>query len=110
MIQNEHPIAILGYALTLEGFAAKKAAGIFPNVAALYGDKCTSFIKLHCEVDVEHFDNALPHLNACPEHLLPIIAQGVDQCCAIYKGILTDITEHVSAKSRTQVASTVLSC
>jgi hypothetical protein len=93
LIENEHPISILGYALTLEGFAAKRLNEIYPRVKATYGDKCITFLRLHCEVDADHFDNALPHLKACPEDLLPLIVKGINQCCAIYKGIFTDIKQ-----------------
>ncbi len=91
LIENEHPMAILGYSLTLEGFAAKRLREIYPRVIARYGEKATSFLRLHCEVDVDHFENALPHLNACPANLLPLIAKSIDQCSSIYTGILTDI-------------------
>ncbi len=94
LIENEHPIAILGYSLTLEGFAAKKASELFPMVKSCYKDNAVTFMRLHCEVDVDHFENALPYLKSCPEELLPIVAKGIEQCCAIYKGILNDIIEH----------------
>jgi hypothetical protein len=97
LILYEHPICILGYALTLEGFAAKRLKEVYPKVLDKYGKGTTTFLKLHCEVDVDHFENALPHLKACPPELLPLVAKGIDQCCAIYKGILADIHLHEGA-------------
>jgi hypothetical protein len=91
LIQNEHPAAILGYSLTLEGYAAKRAHEIYPVVQSNYSDKCTTFMKLHCELDADHFSNALPHLQSCPENLLPLVSKSIEQCSAIYRGILTDI-------------------
>lgn len=99
LILHEHPIAILGYALTLEGFAAKRLSEVYPKVVSKYGDKATSFLRLHCELDKDHFDNALPHLQECPAELLPLIMKGINQCCAIYKGILQDIDSAVSSQS-----------
>jgi len=93
MIENEHPVAILGFALTLEGFAAKKAHLFYPKVLAAHGEESSTFMRLHCEVDVEHFDNALPHLESCPAHLLPTVLRGVELCTAIYCGILDDISK-----------------
>lgn len=91
LIQHENPAAILGYSLTLEGFAAKRLNEIYPKVKNQYESNTISFLRLHCELDVDHFNNALPHLEACPEHLLPLISKSIQQCGAIYKGILTDI-------------------
>jgi hypothetical protein len=92
LILHEHPISILGYSLTLEGFAAKKLSEIYPRVLKSHGEKATTFLKLHCEVDKDHFDSALPHLEACKPELLPLVLKSIRQCCAIYKGILTDIS------------------
>lgn len=97
LILHEHPISILGYALTLEGFAAKRLVEIYPKVVTKYGDKCTSFLRLHCELDKDHFENALPHLQSCPPELLPLILKGINQCAAIYKGILNDIDASASS-------------
>ena len=91
MIENDHPIAILGYSLTLEGYAATKLSDVYQRVLAAHGEKATTFLKLHAEVDVEHFANALPHLQACPQGLLPVVYRGVELCEAVYKGILQDI-------------------
>jgi hypothetical protein len=98
LIQHEHPVAILGYSLTLEGFAARRFSEVYPRVLSKYGEKCTTFLKLHCEVDKDHFNNALPHLKACPTELLPLIQKGVTQCTAIYKGILSDIDADINMK------------
>ncbi len=98
LIENEHPIAILGYSLTLEGFAAKRLTEIYPRIKNAHPEKSISFLKLHCEVDVDHFDNALPYLKSCPVELLPLVAQGINQCRAVYKGILTDIQADEKSK------------
>jgi len=102
MIENEHPVAILGFSLTLEGFAAKKAHIFYPQVLASHGQEASTFMRLHCELDVEHFNNALPHLENCPQHLLPIISRGIQLCTAIYCGILNDITMNQNAKKHAQ--------
>lgn len=94
MIERTHPIAILGYALTLEGFAARRAEVMYEK-AKVHGAKATTFLHLHVQVDKDHFDNALPHLKNCPEHLLPVVYRGVELCEAIYIGILTDVANSV---------------
>lgn len=91
MIENEHPISILGYSLTLEGFAALKADKFYPRVKAKYGTEATTFMRLHCELDQDHFQKALPYLQSCPEHLIPYIIKGIEQCKEIYIGILNDV-------------------
>lgn len=94
MIERVHPNALIGFSLTLEGFAATKAVEFYPMVKEAHGDKASTFLKLHCELDAEHFQNALPYLQACPTELLPGVSKSIGLCTAIYKGILTDITEY----------------
>jgi len=100
LIENEHPIVILGYSLTLEGFAAKRLSEIYPRIKGSYNEKCISFIKLHCEVDVDHFENALPYLKTCSLEHLPLVEKGIKECRAVYKGILTDIQDFEVKKTR----------
>lgn len=91
MIEHEHPMAIIGYSLTLEGFAALKADTIYQRVLKSYGEVASTFLRVHCELDKDHFSNALPYLETCPTHLLPVISKSIEQCKAIYMGILDDI-------------------
>lgn len=91
LIENEHPMAILGYSLTLEGFAATRLVEIYPRIKQHYGPSTSSFLRLHCELDADHFANALPYLEACPAEHLPLVSKAITQCAAIYTGILKDI-------------------
>jgi hypothetical protein len=93
MIERENPISILGYALTLEGYAATKGSAVYDKIRALHGEKNTGFLKLHCEVDQDHFANALPYLKSCPVDLLPYVLKGIELCEAIYIGILRDVAD-----------------
>ncbi|MBL7545565.1 MAG: iron-containing redox enzyme family protein [Bdellovibrionaceae bacterium] len=94
MIEREHPISLIGFSLTLEGFAATKLNEFYPIVKQAHGEKASTFLKLHCELDVDHFQNALPYLQACPTELLPGVSKSISLCTAIYKGILDDITQY----------------
>jgi pyrroloquinoline quinone (PQQ) biosynthesis protein C len=98
MIERIHPVAILGYSLTLEGFAAEKAGELYERVKKHHGPAASHFLRLHCELDKDHFANALPYLKACPEELLPIVEQGARQCGAIYRGILADICQNAQQR------------
>jgi pyrroloquinoline quinone (PQQ) biosynthesis protein C len=84
MIEREHPLAIIGFALTLEGFAALKAGEFIPLVQDFYGEGACSFLRLHGELDVEHFQQALPFLEKCPTHILPIVSRSIHLCRTIY--------------------------
>lgn len=108
LIERVHPIAILGYALTLEGFAALKGGDLYERAKKQHGAAATHFLRLHCEVDKDHFANALPYLKSCPQHLLPIVEKAARQCSVIYRGIFADIYEnaqqtHQSVKTDIQV-------
>lgn len=103
MIERIHPIAILGYSLTLEGFAAARAGELYERAKQAHGKEATHFLRLHCEVDKDHFANALPYLKSCPEELLPVVEKGIKQCGVIYRGIFSDIYHNakVSVKPNT---------
>lgn len=101
MIEHEHPMAIVGYSLTLEGFAALKSEEIYERVLKSHGEVASTFLRVHCELDKDHFANALPYLENCPEALLPVISKSIEQCKAIYIGILDDIesSQKITKKS-----------
>lgn len=103
MIERVHPISILGYSLTLEGFAAQKAGEIYERVKNQHGLTPASFLKVHCEVDKDHFANALPYLKSCPENLLPIVEKSIKQCSVIYRGIFSDIYENQNRQALARV-------
>lgn len=102
MIEREHPMSILGYALTLEGYAATKVADLYQQLKKAHGDKATTFVRVHCEVDQDHFANALPYLKACPPEHLPYIMRSIELCESIYCGILGDVQEAVGSRPRPQ--------
>lgn len=102
MIEKIHPVAILGYSLTLEGFAAIKADGIYQRALKAHGKEATRFLRVHCELDKDHFSNALPYLKSCPDDLLPVVEKGVRQCGVIYRGIFSDILEHNGSRVNEQ--------
>lgn len=109
LIENEHPIAILGYSLTLEGFAATRLVEIYPRIKQTYGPNTSSFLRLHCELDADHFANALPYLKSCPAEHLPLVAKAIAQCRAIYVGILKDIQADQARRSGLQKSQTEMS-
>lgn len=96
MIERVHPISILGYSLTLEGFAAKKAKLLYPMIEKAHGKKASTFFKTHTELDEEHFANALPYLKSCSPEELKVVDRAIRQCHAIYIGILDDIEKNLS--------------
>lgn len=101
VIEREHPVALMGFSLTLEGFASMKISEFYNRVKEAHGESCASFLKVHSELDADHFANALPHLRTCPEHLLPLVAKSVGLCESIYCGILDDITNSVVRRENT---------
>ena len=100
MIEREDAIAILGYSLTLEGYAATSVTEMYNRIKTAHGENASTFMRLHCEVDVEHFNNALPYLQNCSAQLLPIVSRGVAMCRAIYMGILRDTLEYHHANCK----------
>lgn len=93
LVSQTTPVSILSYSLTLEGLAAKRLAPIYQRVKLAHGDKAANFLRLHCEVDIGHFDAALPALDMCEDHELDIIEKGLKQCSYIYMGLLNMVEE-----------------
>jgi len=90
--------AVLGYSTPLEGFAALKLKPIYERVKAAHGVNATSFIRVHCEADVDHFKGALEMLEKCDQRPLEIIGRATKQASYIYRSIFDGIVSDISIK------------
>lgn len=92
LIQNENPLCILGYSLTLEGLSAIKTDAYYARAVAAHGKQACHFLYVHSEVDKSHFKAGLEFLEKYGNEDLAAIRKGVIQCSVIYQGILRSLS------------------
>lgn len=88
---NYRPVtSLMGYALLLEGLASKYGPAILARVSC-HGKRSTAFLKLHCEVDKDHFQDGLKSLESVAPSDWPDIKKNVEQSGRLYLQLIQDI-------------------
>jgi hypothetical protein len=90
-IEHEHPIALFGYILPLEAVGPLCGKRILGRIAGAHGPKCTAFLKLHTEDDVEHLDKALELVAGVGPAERLLIERNLRQTTYAYAAMLVDI-------------------
>jgi hypothetical protein len=104
-IEHEHPAALFGYSLCLEGLASKKGTELYEMVKKFHGPKGSNFLKLHAIVDKDHFEHGLEHFKNISDAEAEVITKNLLQSTAVYKMILRKIRAVVSNSDSTKKAS-----
>jgi len=86
-----HPIALYGYALALEGLAAKKGPDLYEILKKSYGEKGTKFIKLHAVVDQDHFEEGLEDFKDITDVEAESVIRNLTQSAYLYRMMLSHI-------------------
>ena len=87
-IEHQHPVAFLGYILPLEAIAISRCGKVQAIVAGAFGEKCTSFLRVHAADDPDHLEKALRAAEQVPRELRPLVVQNLEQTTHGYLGIL----------------------
>jgi len=82
-IEYQHPLALLGYVIFLEGLAAISAAPVLDRVRSTFGDAC-SFLKVHCEDDVEHVEKALCLTDGLSKPIADLVKTNFEQTAVLF--------------------------
>jgi hypothetical protein len=90
-IEHQDPSALFGYILALEAMSAAHGKRITETVAAAFGDKCISFLRLHGEDDVDHLAKGLAAVEAASPDQRALIEQNLRQSTYAYCELLADI-------------------
>lgn len=101
MVETYGPYAIVGYFIPQEGLACLNLGPIYKELKNVYGDKCCSFLKEHCILDITHFGDALKYLERLPESKLPIISMGAFRSAELYAALMKAISTNVNDVKRT---------
>jgi thiaminase len=90
-VEHQDPIVLFGYILPLEAIAPVQGKLVAEKVAAKFGPKCASFLKVHAEEDVSHLEKALAMLADVDDENQRLIIQNIEQTCYAYGALLEDI-------------------
>ncbi len=96
LIAEVSPMSILGYALVLEGFAANKAQPVYDRLAATYGPKCGTFLKVHIVVDADHSQESNSVIEACDQKEREAILKSIKLCEQQYISFYRKINEQLN--------------
>ena len=81
------PSVFMGWILFLEGLASKHGPKLFEKVEH-YGNKSTTFLKLHSEEDQEHIESALELVESIPDSDLELVLENLITARDNYEAIL----------------------
>lgn len=76
--------ALLGYALMLEGLSCRVCARIAERVESAHGPRTASYLRLHAEVDQDHFPEGLKKITTLNSEQQNIVRMNLDTMLALY--------------------------
>lgn len=86
-IEHQDPCAHIGYSLCLEGLATTNG-DMVDKAVDMYGKETTQFIRLHAEVDQDHFQHGLERLVSLEEWQVDLVERNLVQSSELYKLML----------------------
>lgn len=89
-LQNHNPSSLLGYALLLEGLACHVAPGILEKMAPHYSKSETAFLRLHANVDQDHYAEGLEFLAKIAPDTRQLIEENLVQSARLYNDMLAE--------------------
>lgn len=98
MVETYGPYALVGYFIPQEGLASEKLGPLYKELARQHGEEPCTFLKEHCELDIEHFNEALEFLKIIPEEKLPVIKMGMYRSAELYSRLMKAIAEKSSSE------------
>jgi hypothetical protein len=91
-VEHECPSALFGYILVLETISVTHGPTVRRRVAEAHGEKCTSFVRLHAEEDVDHLEKGYAAAAQLPPPQLAAVHVNVLQTAVGYTRLLEEIT------------------
>lgn len=97
MIDNDGPVALLGYFIPLEGLASERLPVVYNYLVSLFGAEACSFLKEHCVLDKSHFAQGLKFLENCNDEQLQVVDKAIVLSTHLYCGIYNRIKSEFPA-------------
>ena len=92
LIGNVSPVSTIGYAIVLEGLTASHLSQICDRVKNAHGANASTFLRVHCEVDADHYQHAVDFLQKLAPEDLQFVRTGILQAGVIYSNLVRAIT------------------
>ena len=89
-IEHESPYAFFSWILMLEGLTVREGLNYYKRAFNAHGEKCTNFLKVHCEEDPDHLTKAFDALKLVPESELKTVGKFFEISCELYSLMLLD--------------------
>jgi hypothetical protein len=83
-IDHDGPAALLGYFLSLEGVVARHFLPVYQAVRESHSPAAANFLRVHCELDVGHFEAGLRGLDALAGAQLAAVGRNILLSVALY--------------------------
>jgi pyrroloquinoline quinone (PQQ) biosynthesis protein C len=90
-IEHLQAVAFFGYILALEAVGPRFGQTLSTRIQRTFGNRCTSFLRVHTEPDAEHLDKALKMVEALTERERALVEDNVHQTLYGYGAILAQI-------------------
>lgn len=101
---HENPYAHFGYAYYLEGVSAHSLPAVADTTTKLYGERASTFYRLHGEEDVGHFAKGLKLLEGLPPDALESVEKNLNETSFFYMGMVEAISQQWSQKKGRKAA------
>ena len=97
--------SLCGYALLLEGLASKYGPPILERLEKAHGKKNCAFMRLHCEVDVEHYAEGLKTIAHLSEQEADAVEKNLLQSALLYSLMAQGIAARAGHAKPTKIAA-----
>jgi hypothetical protein len=98
-IQNYGPNALLGYALMLEGLSCRVCETLANRVEAAHGKGTATYLRLHANVDMEHFPEGIKKIHSLDGEQAKIVAMNLNTMSVLYTNLLFDLQSNLKQAS-----------
>jgi thiaminase len=96
-IEHQDPLALFGYILPLEAMSINKGKWLLERVHESYGNRCTTFLKVHIDDDADHIEKAFAALEAVSPQQRALIELNMRQTTFGYMSMLAEVSRAVDA-------------
>lgn len=91
LIEYHDPVALFGNIFYMEGMSLSSGPQVYERVRKAFGDKATTFLKVHVSNDIGHMEKAKAILRGLTEPQLHLVERSLWQTTAIYESMLSEM-------------------
>lgn len=91
LIEHHDPVALFGNIFYMEGMSLSSGPGVYERTRKAFGDKATTFLKVHVSNDIGHMEKAKAVLRTLTEPQLDLVERSLWQTVAIYESMVAEM-------------------